>query len=213
MRDFGVGDVIRICLTGDDGRCAAEGVCKTICSALDTYRISPHNLGYTFKALIETQPFTTLDAFLLSSAPHGIDLRFELDFDIGPSLENIDPAILKTWASRDPQIRYPAVGKCLRMFSRKNNEEQNEISPLFLSMLSDAPDKRLFLADPSDRVHPRSWGGSLAHMLTQRKGQLIKLAEHADAQVSAWINEATPEIDRWIARERERDRQTEASFE
>jgi len=54
MRDLGAGTVIRICLTGDDGRRVAEKVCNNVCSALDTYHVSPHNLGYTFKALIET---------------------------------------------------------------------------------------------------------------------------------------------------------------
>ena len=177
---------------------AAEKVCSNICSALDAYHVSPHNLGHIFKALLETQPFVTLDAFLLSPSPHGIRHRFDLDFAMGPSLESVDPAILQAWASRDPHTRYPLLGKCLSMFRKKNNEEQNEISPLFLSMLNHAPDKRLFLGDLWDRVHPRSWGGSLAHILTQRKTQVMKLAEHGDAQVRAWVSEVTPELDRWI---------------
>jgi hypothetical protein len=41
-------------------------------------KVSPHNLGYTFKALIKTQPFVTLDAFLLPPSPRGIDQRFKL---------------------------------------------------------------------------------------------------------------------------------------
>jgi hypothetical protein len=99
------------------------------------------------------------------------------------------------------------------MFSRKNNEEQNEISPLFLSMLDDAPDKRLFLGDLWDRAHPRSWGGSLAHILIQRKAQLMKLAEDGDAQVRAWVNDASAELDRWIEHDSVRDREREESFE
>jgi hypothetical protein len=213
MRDLGAATVIHICLTGDEGCLAAEKVCANLCLALDTYRVSPHNLGYTFSALIKTQPFVTLDAFLLLPSPHGLGHRFELDFDIGASLEKIDPAILKTWASRDPHTRYPLLGKCLRMFSRRNNEEQNEISPLFLSMLDNAPDKRLFFGDLSDRVHPRSWGGSLAHILIERKAQVMTLADRSDAQVRAWINDVIPELDRWIAHEREHERTMEESFE
>ena len=61
-------------------------------------------------------------------------------------------------------------------------------------MLENAPDKRLFLGDLWDRVHPRSWSGSLAHILTERKAQVMKLAEHSDAQVRAWASEVAPEL-------------------
>src|SRR6266496_1595087 len=214
LRDYGAATVISICLSGDEGRGAAEKVCRNICSAFDAYHVFAHKRGSIFKALLKTRPFVTLDVFLLSPAPHGIRHRFDLDFAMGPSLENVDPAMLQVWASRDPETRYPLLGKCLRMFRKKNNEEQNEMSPLFLSMLNDAPDKRLFLGDDLwDRVHPRSWGGSLAYILIRRKAQLMKLAEHPDAQVRAWVNEVTPELDRWIEHERVRDRETEESFE
>ena len=213
IRDFGAHEVILICLAGDKCRRVAEKVCGNICSALDSYHVSPQILSYIFKALLETQPFVTLDTFLLSPSPDGIRHRFDLDFAMGPSLERVDSAILQTWAGRDPHTRYPLLGQCLRMFRRKNNEEQNEISALFLSMLDHAPDKRLFLGELWDRVHPRSWGGSLTHILDQRKAQLMKLAEHSDAKVRAWASEVVPELDRWIEDARERDRDTEESFE
>jgi hypothetical protein len=80
-------------------------------------------------------------------------------------------------------------------------------------MLDNAPDKRLFLGDLWDRVHPRSWGGSLAHILIQRKAQVMKLAEHSDAQVRAWASEVAPELDRWLEDARGHDRESEESFE
>jgi ferredoxin-thioredoxin reductase catalytic subunit len=213
LRDFAAHTVILICLTGDEGRPAAEKLCRHVCSALDAYQVSPHNLSYIFKALLETQPFVTLDVFLLSPSPYGIHHRFDMDFTMGPSVESVNPAILQKWASRDPQARYPLLGKCLNMFRKENNEEQNEISPLFLSMLDNAPDKRLFLGDLGNRVHPRSWGGSLAHILEKRKTQVMKLAEHSDTQVRAWVADLMPELDRSIANARESDRATEESFE
>ncbi len=213
IRDYGAHTVILICLAGGEGRCAAEEVCRHLCVALDAYHVSPHNIGHIFKALIQAQPFITLDGFLLSPSPHGVRHRLELDFAIGPSLENVDPAILETWASRDPAMRYPLLGECLSMFAKKNNEQQNELSPLFLSMLEHAPDKRTFLGDLWDRVHPRSYGGSLAHILMQRKAQVMKLANHSDAQVRAWVRDVIPELDRWIDQGRTRDRETEQSFE
>ena len=83
LRDYGADAVILICLSGDEGRPAAEKVCTNICSALDAYHFSPHNLSHIFKALLETQPFVTLDAFLLSPSRHGIRHRFDLRFRHG----------------------------------------------------------------------------------------------------------------------------------
>lgn len=80
-------------------------------------------------------------------------------------------------------------------------------------MLDHAPDKRLFLGNLWDRVSPRSWSGSLAHILAQRKGHLMQFAEHPDARVRGWLSEVIPELDRWIEQERQRDRATEESFE
>ncbi|HZS18071.1 MAG TPA: hypothetical protein VFA51_09090 [Candidatus Udaeobacter sp.] len=214
LRDYGAAAVISICLSGDEGRPAAENVCRNICSALDAFHLSTHNCGEIFKALLETQPFVTLDAFLLSPSQHGIRHRFDLDLAMGASLESVDPAILHAWADREPPIRYPLLGKCLSMFRKRNNEEQNAISPLFLSMLDSAPDKRLFLGDDlSHRVHPRSWSGSLAYILSRRRAEVMKLAEHPDAHVRAWVSEVTPELDRWIKLEYGRDREREESFE
>jgi hypothetical protein len=41
----------------------------------------------------------------------------------------------------------------------------------------------------------------------------MTLADHSDAQVRAWINDVIPELDRWIAHEREHERTMEESFE
>ena len=213
LPDYGLHTVIRLCLASDEGQSAAEKLCVNLCSTLDAYHISTHNLGSIFRALLETQPSVTLDAFLLSPSRHGIRHRFDLSLGMGPSLDSVDPAILHAWADRDPHIRYPLLGKCLSMFRRKNTEEQNEISPLFLSMLDSAPDKRLFIGDLSDRMQPGSWSGSLAHILTRRKAEVMKLAEHADAQVRALVSEVMPELDRWIEHARGRDREMEESFE
>jgi hypothetical protein len=99
------------------------------------------------------------------------------------------------------------------MFRTRNNEEENELSPLFLSMLDKAPDKRLFLGELRDRFHPGSWSGSLAHILEQRKSKIAPFVEHPDAQVRAWALEAARELDPWIEIERTRDRAMEESFE
>lgn len=213
LRDYAAGIVIGVCLDGPEGRGVAEVVCKKLCTALDAYQVSSYNLHHTLMALMKTQPFATLDVLLLSTPPHGLRNRFDFEFPNGPSLASLGQPTLQTWADRDPPTRYPLLGQCLSMFGRRNNEEQNEMSPLFLSMLDHAPDKRLFLGDAWHRMHPHSWSGSLAHILGQRKTQLSKLAERADPEVQAWAREVEPQIDRWIEQDRLHDRLSEEAFE
>jgi hypothetical protein len=208
-RDYGLKTIIRECLSGEVGESAAKQVCNTIRSQLEQYRISSHDIGAVLKALFETQPFIALDIFLL---PESLFNRITL-FDVWTPVEVIDEKHLKEWADRDPDGRYPLIGECLNMFGKRNDDESKEYSSLFLSMLDSAPDKQRFLGDYYPRLHPRSWGGSLAVILEHRKTNLIQLAEQSDEEVKRWVDEAMPEIDRWIENERGRDRAREESFE
>ncbi|TNJ38256.1 hypothetical protein FGF66_09685 [Chlorobaculum thiosulfatiphilum] len=208
-RDFGLKTIIRECLSGEVGESAAKQVCNTIRFQLERYRVTSHDISAVLKALFETQPFIALDTFLLpESLCHHIDL-----FDVGTPVEVIDEKHLKEWADRDPDGRYPLIGECLSMFGKKNDDESKEFSPLFLSMLDSAPDKQRFLGDYYPRLHPRSWGGSLAVILEHRKTKLIQLGEQSDEEVKRWVDDAMPELNRLIEKERGRDRAREESFE
>lgn len=209
LRDYAAKGVIEVCLRGEEGREAAQQFCEHLSLALENYRISPHNLNYTLNALFEVQPFTALDAFILPAERRGI---FEGDFGRKSPIENVDPVILQNWASSDPNARYPRLGHVLPIFT-KNGDEDQDLSPLFLSLLEQAPEKRLFLGHLLDRLHPRSWGGSLADILIRRKSKVLKLAEHPDDEVRAAVIDLLPNLDIWIERERERDRAREESFE
>ncbi|MDB6170929.1 MAG: hypothetical protein JWL59_240 [Chthoniobacteraceae bacterium] len=213
LRDFGAHEVIQVCLAGEDGQPAAEKVCANIRSELDSYHVSPYDLSYVLKALFETQTFVALDAFLLQTPSLYNRSLFAADFRMGNPIDDVDPAILQQWAGRDPDVRYPLLGNCLSMFGKKDGEEGNHFSPLFLSMLTYAPDKPLFLGDFHHRLLPGGWSGSLADILICRRAHVMKLAEHDDEQVRAWVAGSIPELDRWIERERERDRSREESFE
>jgi hypothetical protein len=212
MRDFAVHEVISICLAGESGQSAAKIVCANLRSALESSNVWLHDLIYTVKALLKTQPFIALDTFLLPGLSYRSQQLFSKDFGFGSPIENVDHLTLQKWADLDPNMRYPAIGRSLRMFVQRNAEQSNELSPLFLSMLDQAPNKRLFLGEFWERLHPQGWSGSLADILIVRKAQITKLAEHGE-KVRAWVVEVMPELDGAIERERRRDRQSEESFE
>ena len=212
--DYSAHAVIDCCLAGEGGKDASENVCAAFRTALDSYHDSSSNYQETLKSLFETQPFVALDAFLLPTRTSG--LGFGLGFEDQLPIEKLMPETLHEWALRDSNLRYPLIGKCLRLFSTKTdekNEKKEELSALFVSMLTQAPDKSAFWGNLWDRVHPRSWSGSLPDILVTRKAQMMKLMEHPDAQVRELIATIMPEFDRWIEDERKHVRAREESFE
>ncbi|MEI8033776.1 MAG: hypothetical protein WCH05_10600 [Chlorobiaceae bacterium] len=213
LRDFGMHTVIRMCLAGNEAGDTARQVCINILSASESVYISSHDLSYILKALFETQPFIALDTFLLPQPPLRNHHLFDADFGVGTPIEEMDFKILRQWADIDSVLRYPLLGRCISMFGKKNDGEEMEFSSLFLTMLDHAPDKRRFLGNFWDRLHPRSWSGSLANILVRRKAQVIKLAEHSDEDVKGWVADTMPELYRWIENESRRDREREESFE
>ena len=214
LRDHTVQTVIDLCLSGEAGKDAAEKVCAAFRTALDSYHISSHNYLATLNALFGAQPFVALDVFLLPTPTS--ELGSVIEFEEQLPIEKLKPEALHEWARRDSNMRYPLVGKCLRLFTmtrdEKNNEKE-ELSALFVSMLAKAPDKSAVWGGLWERVHPRSWSGSLADILITRKAQMMTLVEHPDEQVRGLMTACLTELDRWIEQERGHEQMREESFE
>lgn len=213
-RDYTVHNVIRICLGGESARTAAERVCANLRSVRENIHTSARDHSHILRALFEMQPIVALDKFLLPKPPPGDDLLFDLYLpDFGTWIIDVNPAILQQWAETEPATRYPILGKCLSLFGKENDGEENILSPIFLLLLGSAPDKLRFLGESWGRLHPGSWSGSLADILACRKEEALKLLLHADEHVRAWIRDAMPELDHWIEHDRGRARKAEESFE
>ena len=212
LHDYTVGEVIKACLCGEDGRRAAEVFCERLCSSLGSYAASCWNLRYTLEALFETQSFVALDAFLLSNSE---SLHCGLTAVCSGNkscVEGLGIAVLQKWAGVDPNKRYPLLGSILRMFD-EHAESNGGFSPHFMAMLEAAPDKRQFIGELWNRVYPRGWSGSLADILNRRRDLLCDLAKRPSREVSEWALDAITDINKWIEEERKRDRSSEERFE
>lgn len=213
LRDYGMHKVVSICCAGIEGADTARYVCNHLSTAINSYQTSPYDVNYVLKGLFETQTFIALDAFLLHGVTSGTINLFEMHFSFDTPVEKIDPALLRQWANMDPTLRYPLLGQAIPMFKRKHGEESDDLDLIFLELLDLAPDKHAFLGDYWARLHPRSWMGSLADKLTQRRSRVLRLKESPHAEVRHWVDELLPDLDLWIERERIRDRDKEESFE
>ena len=190
--------VIRICCAGSGGEATLREICARVRSGLETLALRAHNLPYVLAALFETHPLAALDEFLLPERSSTHRRLFDHHLASESPVEALDADTLLQWAAVEPDRRFPILGQTIGMFERHRGEEGNAVSPLFTTILEQAPDKRAFLGDVWSRLHPNGWVGSLADILAHRRAAVCKMGDALGGEVQAWVVEALPEIDRWI---------------
>jgi hypothetical protein len=207
LGDYGVGEVVQVCLAGPDGEVTARAVCRRVREGLDSYAMSAYQIGYLLKALFAVQPAIALDTFLL-----GDETDIEIRLERRSPLNEMDVAVLREWADIDPETRYPLVGRLLSMFETNGLDDVVGLSSRFVDLLEHAPNRAAFLGDGS-RLYPSGWAGSLADVLEKRRAMLEPLASHHDPAVTGWLERLDGWLGERIASERRRDAEREESFE
>jgi hypothetical protein len=207
LGDYAAAEVAKVCLAGPGGEDAARAVCQRVRDGMDSYALSAYRIGQLLKALFSVQSATALDTFLL-----GDDTQIEIRLERRSPLNDLEAAVMREWADRDPGTRYPLVGRLLSMFEVDGLDEAVGLSGRFLEMLESAPDRAAFLGEGS-RLYPSGWSGSLADVLEKRRALLKPLASHGDAAVTGWLAGLDGWLAKVVASERRRDAEREESFE
>lgn len=213
LRGFRLHTIIRVCCADPDGEATLREICARVRAGLETAYLSSYDLDYVLKAVFETHPLIALDEFLLPELRPRNRRLFEGDFGSGTPVEDVNVETLVQWADVDPDRRYPLLGKSIPMFKRLQGDEENDVSRLFTEILGHAPDQCAFLGDIWSRLHPRSWSGSLADILVQRRVAITKLGDNVGGDVRQRVVEMLPKFDSWIEHESKTDREGEQSFE
>jgi len=214
MRDFGLKTVVERCLVSPAAADDARIVCRNLRVALEEYRASANDANDLLEGLFQTQPEVALDCFLLDGPPAKKHHLFEFGFIRASPVESLDAATLAAWADKDPADRYLRLGDALSLFTRGNMEEATDLSPLFLDLLTRAPDKAAFLGDGGRRLSPSGWSESLAaDILEKRKASLEPLTNYPDPNARAWFRAQSAGLDNQIAAARLRESRCEESFE
>lgn len=211
--DYSVGLIIQRCLTGPEGEGAARHLCWNIRSRFEACKVSMHDVKHLLEGLFSVQPTVALDELLI--AEHTIPLSTMRAIRFGNSfpVDKIPENILTDWADQDAEFRYKLLSQEVGIFNGKD-EGALSISPIYLSLLTKAPDKSQFLGNYRAHFYPRSsWSGSLADILIRRRDILRQLASHPDGAVQQWAAAMEAPVAEWIETERPRDRRHEESFE
>ena len=101
LADYGVGEVVEVCLTGTDGEETARAVYNRVRDWVDSFTLSAYRIGHLFKVLFAVQPDIALDTFLIGGG-RGRNLSLERRFPIN----DMDVAVLRGWADVDSETRY-----------------------------------------------------------------------------------------------------------
>lgn len=211
--DFGLKEVVKACLSGPSGKVDTRTLCRRIRKALDDHRLSAYKIGHLLEGLFETQPSIALDELVMAGVASKRDQVFETRFNRPTPIEKVEAATLRAWANLDSAKRYPALGHVLALFATNVTGDETGLSPRFLKMLEDAPDRAAFLGNARDQIRPCGWSGPLHLVLERRRTMLRALSSHHDPAVRAWLADQETWLATWIAAERERESEREESFE
>jgi hypothetical protein len=212
-KDYHVGQLIKKCLRGEEGEVAATSLCNRLNEAFRVRYHSYYEHRAKLDSLFEVQPETALNILVLHATAERRQTIFDFDGDSesGISCAGIDR--LLAWADVDPAVRFRALCEVLPMIITPLHGGEPHLSPTFLALLLNAPNKQDCLGNMYDRMHPRGWGGSLAYVLETRGQLLDQLVGGYDSAVDEWVHKVKAELAEWIERERTREGQEEQAFE
>lgn len=132
-------------------------------------------------------------------------------------LDVVPDETLLEWCDRDPAVRYTLVAASAPLFKRPANDKPHEWTQLASQLLAKAPDARAVFKVIVQRLHPRSWSGSLATKLESRLKLLEQLPLGDTPRLVEAFNEAKALLQQRITaarkREADEDRSHSARFE
>lgn len=201
VRDnYNLREVVNLCLANADAVEDARVVCNNLRVAMECVWDASYEFGDIQSALFQVQPMVALDVFLLQQL--GNNRHIDLSYFVSSPIESLASNVLCDWAEREPEKRYPLLGRHIPVFSHENRNDASGLSPLFLEVLEKAPDKLAFLGEGCEELCPNVSSGSLADNLQHRKDILEKLASHADSDVRNWHANQAAWLDTEITYER-----------
>ena len=170
--DYKLAELARVAFADDQPHEEVTSILDRIleeASGHRTYLGRHHDL---LSALLQTQPFASLDSLVGKQLP-GWAIFEDFDDSYRHNPANIlDARQLSTWCDLDPGMRYPwaatIVPLDVRMAEDQEKEYQRTWSSLARVLLDGAPDKIAVLEKFVDRARPSGWSGSLATILESR---------------------------------------------
>lgn len=210
LEEYHMARLIEASLVGMDAEEAARAFCRHLLCEGKAY-----SHARVVAALVAIHPTLVLDE-LLAEGPDtpGHNLLTDFGFEEDAAIDNIDDVLLLAWAAKeDARRRYPLIALTVSTFKSRDEEPKLFLNPIISRLLAAAPEPEEVLSALTDRLHPRAWSGSLAHILDQRREVLEGLFDHPDRRLAEWARQWAPRLKEWAYEDRLWRRQRDERFE
>jgi len=211
---YHMSEIAKACLQGAGAKEAAKAFCGRFAAALADHNTSAWQYEDLAKTLFQIQPKVALDVFLHTTEPgHSVlSPLISIEEDGGP-VNEVPEEQLRAWAEEDSASRFVTLAREIRLLAKRDPPEEWTWTPLALHLIEKAPSRADVLKEFSWRLHPRSWSGSLADVLTPYLQAVRKLSDHDDPVVREWVIRQADYLTRQIEQERQQERRADETFE
>lgn len=183
--DHSLSEIAPICLANEDGKEAAQAVCKHLKLASVPYRWYGSQYRQLLENIASVQPFIFLDAFL--GNPESDDYHnWRGGDDRTNPLSAISDGDILAWCDYDPANRYSVIAANINLYS-VSSEGNLTWKPIVHLMLGKAPDIGAVLKHLDETIRPSSYNiGSLGGILQKRSNIFKELFSHENIEISSW---------------------------
>ncbi|SPF51565.1 conserved hypothetical protein [Syntrophobacter sp. SbD1] len=210
--DYEIGEIVDACFR-ESAEEDARKLCRRLAGAFNEYKAYAYNYRDVLKSLFRWVPLVALDELLGEPGITRRQLNQYMDLNKDSLTEIVQIDTLLTWAQVDPVSRFPLLASTIVPFIGGDEKSEAVWKPIAYQLLESAPVRLKVLIAFGSHFLPKSWSGSLASMLENRRALPQAFLSDPDPQVAAWAREQ----DAWLARQAEAERlsvrQTDGSFE
>jgi hypothetical protein len=194
--DYRLAEIAAVCLQGYSAEKPARKLWRSYVAASKKRMMFLYNHERLFAAVLEAQPFATLDGLLLSSqASPSLWLRNRGEEARGSMFERVSPSTLIAWCAQDPTKRYSLLAEAIVPF-RGSDEGQKTWTELAKVLLRNAPNQVDVLREFTAKFVPMSWSGSRSAIIEVN----VRLLDNLDE----FVRDPDPAVRAFVAGERQR---------
>ena len=210
---YHVHTIAKCCLGGEEATETAMIVCVRLAKEISGRGFGVGEYGKLVETLFRLHPYVALHVFLGGGRRRKWEpFRYRMYVDSNSPLQVVPDELLFRWAKRNPYVRFPRLAAEIQII-RRAADGKIEWAPFALQILECSPDRQSVLDAYSDKMHPRSWAGSLADALEPYKQLVSLLSGHTDAIVRKWAKSAEEYLIKRIQSERSREKISDERFE
>lgn len=195
--DYELSKITAITLNQDNGYKTALKLCEKILGAMEKFQISGGEYSQLMSSIAKCQPEAFLESFISDEDGKCLNRGYFMDDDFGHCgnpLNAIDDQIIIDWCLQNPESRFEKIAHAIYPFKKNENDEM-VFKPIVFLLLEKSTNISSILNGLAYSIKPRSWTGSCAVIMQERKNTFEKLREYDNKDIADAVKQKCAEID------------------